>query len=85
GIGGYHLACDAANDDAVTELRRRKRRGDKPFAVMVAHPAMARPLGAFDANSERLLSGPQRPIVLVGRAPSAPVADSVAPHNPDLG
>ncbi|PRC44259.1 carbamoyltransferase HypF, partial [Mycobacterium sp. ITM-2017-0098] len=42
-------------------------------------------LGAFDANSERLLSGPQRPIVLVGRAPSAPVADSVAPHNPDLG
>jgi hydrogenase maturation protein HypF len=85
GIGGYHLACDAANDDAVTELRRRKHRGDKPFAVMVAHPATARSLGAFDANSERLLSGPQRPIVLVGRAPSAPVADSVAPHNPDLG
>jgi hydrogenase maturation protein HypF len=85
GIGGYHLACDAENNDAVTELRRRKHRGDKPFAVMVAHVAVARTLGNFDTNSERLLSGPQRPIVLVGRSPSAPVADSVAPRNPDLG
>ena len=85
GIGGYHLACDAANDDAVTELRRRKQRGAKPFAVMVADLAVARTLTALNERSERLLSGPQRPIVLVQRSPSAPVAASVAPHNPDLG
>ncbi|MCB0949141.1 MAG: carbamoyltransferase HypF [Mycobacterium sp.] len=85
GIGGYHLACDAANDDAVSELRRRKRRGDKPFAVMVADVAMARTLGTLDECAERLLSGPQRPIVLIQRSPAAPIADSVAPHNPDVG
>lgn len=85
GIGGYHLACDAANDDAVSTLRRRKRRGDKPFAVMVADLDGARTLCALDAPSERLLSGPQRPIVLAPRSPSAAVAESVAPHNPDLG
>ena len=85
GIGGYHLACDAANDDAVSELRRRKHRGDKPFAVMVADLAAAHTLCSFDENSERLLSGPQRPIVLMARSPSAAVADAVAPHNPDLG
>lgn len=85
GIGGYHLACDATNEDAVVELRRRKRRGDKPFAVMVAEPAAARTLCAVDQSSDRLLSGPQRPIVLMSRTPSAPVAASVAPGNPDLG
>jgi hydrogenase maturation protein HypF len=85
GIGGYHLACDAANEHAVAELRRRKRRGDKPFAVMVADLASARILADIDAGSARLLSSTQRPIVLVPRQEAAPVAPSVAPHNPDLG
>lgn len=85
GIGGYHLACDAANDEAVSELRRRKQRGDKPFAVMAADVPAARTLCLLDESSERLLSGPQRPIVLMSRSPSAPVAESVAPRNPDLG
>lgn len=85
GIGGYHLACDAANNDAVTELRRRKQRGAKPFAVMVEDLGVARRLGSVDPGSEKLLSGPQRPIVLIERSPSAPVAPAVAPHNPDLG
>lgn len=85
GIGGYHLACDAANDIAVSELRRRKQRGDKPFAVMVADLPTARTLCVFDETAQRLLSGTQRPIVLAVRSPDAPVADSVAPHNPDLG
>jgi hydrogenase maturation protein HypF len=85
GIGGYHLACDAGNDRAVAELRSRKRRGDKPFAVMVPDLTMARRIADVDDASARLLSGPQRPIVLMPRLSDAPVARSVAPHNPDLG
>ena len=68
GIGGYHLACDAANERAVAELRARKRRGDKPFAVMVADLATARTIAEIDDGSARLLSGPQRPIVLMPRS-----------------
>ncbi|MDX1883164.1 carbamoyltransferase HypF [Mycolicibacterium sp. 120270] len=85
GIGGYHLACDAGNEAAVAELRVRKRRGDKPFAVMVPDLSVARRLADIDDASQRLLSGPQRPIVLLPRLPAAPVADAVAPHNPDIG
>jgi hydrogenase maturation protein HypF len=85
GIGGYHLACDAANEDAVAALRTRKRRGDKPFAVMVADLETARTIADVDDGSARLLSGAQRPIVLMPRRPDAGVAHAVAPQNPDLG
>jgi len=85
GIGGYHLACDAGNEHAVAELRHRKRRGDKPFAVMVADLAAAHAVAAIDTGSERLLSGAQRPIVLMPRLAGAPIAASVAPQNPDIG
>ena len=84
GIGGYHLACDAANERAVAELRTRKRRGDKPFAVMVADLETARTITEIDDGSARLLSGAQRPIVLMPRRGTA-VAPAVAPQNPDLG
>ena len=85
GIGGYHLACDAGNEAAVTGLRARKRRGDKPFAVMVPDIAGAYRIAEVDDASVRILSGPQRPIALMPRLRDAAVADSVAPHNPDLG
>ncbi|KUI11835.1 hydrogenase maturation protein HypF [Mycobacterium sp. GA-1285] len=85
GIGGYHLACDAADERAVAELRARKCRGDKPFAVMTPDLATAHGLVEIDAPSARLLTGPQRPIVLMPRRDDALVADAVAPHNPDLG
>ena len=84
GIGGYHLACDASDAHAVEELRARKRRGDKPFAVMVPDLPTARRIAVVDAAAERLLTGPQCPIVLLPRRDAA-VAHSVAPHNPDLG
>ncbi|MEV4126991.1 carbamoyltransferase HypF [Nocardia sp. NPDC049707] len=84
GIGGYHLACDADNETAVAELRRRKRRGNKPFAVMVADLDTAARIVTIDPTAAALLSGPQRPIVLLPRG-ERPVADAVAPGNPDLG
>ena len=85
GIGGYHLACDASNEQAVTEMRCRKRRGDKPFAVMVPDLTAARGIAVVDDTCARLLFGPQRPIVLMPRRPGTPIADAVAPHLPDLG
>src|SRR5689334_3556240 len=85
GIGGYHLACDANDEQAVAELRRRKRRGDKPFAVMVPDLPTARAIAEVDDVSARLVAGPQRPIVLVPRRRDARIADAVAPRNPDLG
>jgi len=91
GLGGYHLACDASNEQAVAELRRRKQRGAKPFAVMVRDLDHARDLVAVDGVAARLLTGPQRPIVLLPRAAhsagaaATSVAPSVAPGNPDLG
>ncbi|MFC9659385.1 carbamoyltransferase HypF [Nocardia sp. NPDC127606] len=67
GIGGYHLACDATNERAVATLRGRKRRGDKPFAVMVADLGTARTIAEIDDTAVLLLTGPQRPIVLLAR------------------
>lgn len=84
GIGGYHLACDAHNEDAVAELRTRKRRGDKPFAVMVADPATAGTIARIDDDAAAILRGPQRPILLLPRGTRS-VAASVAPGNRDLG
>jgi hydrogenase maturation protein HypF len=86
GLGGYHLACDARNDRAVAELRRRKRRGGKPFAVMVADLDVARRLVTMTGDEERLLTGVRRPIVLLPRrAEASGIGDAVAPDNPDLG
>jgi hydrogenase maturation protein HypF len=85
GLGGYHLACRAADAGVVAALRRRKRRGAKPFAVMVADLAGARALAEVETVAEQLLTGPARPVVLLPRRPDAPVADDVAPGNPDLG
>lgn len=88
GLGGYHLACDARNEAAVAELRRRKRRGGKPFAVMVADTGVAAELVTLTADEERLLTGVRRPIVLLpgrGTPRGAGLAASVAPGSPDLG
>lgn len=90
GLGGYHLACDATDDEAVSRLRDHKHRPDKPFAVMVADIDIARHLAVVgDAEAAQLVS-PARPIVLL-RARHLPstggsaVSPFVAPGNPMIG
>lgn len=85
GLGGYHLAADATNDAAVTTLRRRKSRDDKPFAVMVADVKTARELCDLDDLATRALTSVRRPIVLAPRAGSGVLAAGVAPGLPELG
>jgi hydrogenase maturation protein HypF len=85
GLGGFHLVCDARDQAVVTTLRKRKDRGDKPFAVMAADLETARRIAVVDAAEEELLTGPRRPIVLLRRKAGAAVAEAVAPSNPDLG
>jgi hydrogenase maturation protein HypF len=69
GLGGYHLAADASNEEAVAALRARKHREDKPFAVMVADLAAARRLCYVDDAEAALLTSPARSIVLLARRP----------------
>jgi len=89
GLGGFHLACDATNNQAVARLRERKGRVDKPFALMIATLDLARCFVEIDAAEESLLLGGARPIVLLRRRidPSAPspLASGVAPGNSFLG
>jgi hydrogenase maturation protein HypF len=85
GIGGYHLACDAADDDAVARLRDRKRRPAKAFAVMVRSLSEAHGLAVLDELAVALLTSTARPIVLVPRRADAPINDGVAPGNPLVG
>lgn len=85
GLGGYHLACDATNATAVGELRLRKGRDDKPFALMVKDAIAARALCEMSAEEEALLRSPARPIVLLRAKSSIPIADAVAGLSPELG
>ncbi|MDQ2797487.1 MAG: carbamoyltransferase HypF, partial [Actinomycetota bacterium] len=85
GIGGYHLACDAADESAVATLRKRKDRGDKPFAVMVANLEDAAALGCVGDAERDLLTDVRRPVVLLRRRADAPVAQSISPDHPDIG
>ncbi|NIR44752.1 MAG: carbamoyltransferase HypF [Gemmatimonadetes bacterium] len=85
GLGGYQLACDATNDDAVSTLRSRKRRYGKPFALMVPDEGWAERLcRPTDAERNALLSR-ERPIVLMKRRDAAEIAPEVAPGLDTLG
>ncbi len=85
GIGGFHLACDATSPAAVRTLRDRKRREEKPLAVMVRDLAEARALADTTAEEEALLASVERPIVLCRRRAAALLAPEVAPDSPLVG
>ena len=85
GLGGFHLACDATNPQAVIELRNRKLRVDKPFALMMPDlETVEKHCFVNDAERE-LLESRQRPIVLLYRRPESTVAAEVAPRQDTLG
>ena len=85
GLGGFHLAVDATNAAAVARLRERKRRVEKPFAVMAPSLEVAEAYCEVDEPARAELSSPQRPIVLLRRKDPCAIADAVAPFNRELG
>ena len=85
GIGGFHLACNATNNSALAELRRRKGRVDKPFALMVRDLEVVWRYAHINDEEARLLESSQRPIVLLRAKDPALPSPLVAPGNPNLG
>ncbi|GAA0341490.1 carbamoyltransferase HypF [Actinoallomurus spadix] len=85
GLGGYHLAATAADEAAVAALRARKRREDKPFAVMAPGLPSVRRLAHVGPAEEALLTSAARPIVLLRRRAGAPLAEAVAPGDRSIG
>lgn len=85
GIGGFHIACDATSQAAVAELRRRKHRPAKPFALMVADLDAARRLCHVSPQEAAALTDPAAPIVLLRARADAPLAAAVAPGQSRVG
>ena len=85
GLGGFHLAVDAAREDAVARLRERKHRPDKPLALMVRSMEHGERIAVLDDGARAALSSPARPIVLVRARAGAPIASGVAPRLDELG
>ena len=85
GAGGYHLACRADEQRAVARLRERKRREEKPFALMARDMDAVEELVVLSPAECELISGRERPIVIARRRPGARVAAAVAPGLPNLG
>jgi hydrogenase maturation protein HypF len=84
GLGGFHLACDARNSAAVRLLRDRKRRSDKPFALMARDLAAVESICAVSGADRRALLGPRRPIVILQRQ-TEDLPDAIAPGNRTIG
>lgn len=85
GLGGYHIACDAMNRNAVSLLRKRKYREDKPFAVMMENIETVNNFCFVNAKEETLLLSIQRPIVLLRKKSDCAIPHDIAPDNLYLG
>lgn len=85
GLGGFHLACDAANQEAVHELRLRKKRVEKPFALMAFSLDTIQRYCLVSKEEQELLESRQRPIVLLEKRPDCSLPDELAPGQKTLG
>ena len=85
GLGGFQLAVDATNDDAVRRLRKRKRREEKPFAVMFPDIRSVRAAARIEAADEPILRSPAAPVLLLPARPGSPLARSVSTDLPTTG
>lgn len=85
GIGGFHLCCDATNESAVQLLRKRKHRPMKPFAVMARNLDVAKAICKISPAQEEMLTGHQKPIILLDQREGVGLAPAVAPGNPRVG
>lgn len=85
GVGGFHLTCDATNSAAVSTLRSRKRRSEKPFAVMARNLHQARQIAEVGDAEGALLQEVRRPIVILRRRTGSAVSPEVAPGNDTIG
>jgi hydrogenase maturation protein HypF len=85
GLGGFHLACDARNQEAVCRLRARKRRSDKPFALMCRDIQAIERICEVGAVDRQALEGPRHPIVILPRRSPGAIPEAVAPGNRTLG
>ncbi len=85
GLGGFHLAVDATDPEAVARLRRRKHREEKPLALMCADMDRLKAIVRADAAEAQLLASIQRPIVLLEKRSGTPIAEAVAPRNRYFG
>ena len=85
GIGGFHLCCDATNEEAVHRLRTLKRRPAKPFAVMAKDEAVVKRECIVTPEQEAILTGHQKPILLLNKETGGRLAPSIAPGNPKVG
>jgi len=85
GLGGFHLACDATTEDALKLLRERKRRGEKPFAVMFKDLDQIKEYAQISPFEEAVILSPETPIVLVKRKEGTDLGEAVAPHLKKVG
>ena len=85
GLGGFHIACDATNSKAVSKLRERKRRNNKPFALMAPDIDTIRKYCTVSDTEEEVLLSHNRPIVLLRKRDDTALPEAIAPHNRHIG
>ncbi|MEW6599435.1 MAG: carbamoyltransferase HypF [Nitrospirota bacterium] len=85
GIGGYHLVCDAASEEAVARLRERKNREEKPMAVMFPDMMSIKEAAHVNDFEERAIDSIEKPVVIVRKKETSSIANSVSPENTTIG